>query len=181
MELRYNKKTMLQLSGVLINRPILSLRTGTTVGTALQPIINPNNLKIEGFYCEDRFNKKKSCILLYQDIRDVMKQGLVVNDHDALTDPEEVVRLQEIMKLQFELIGKPVVTDSKSKLGKVSDFATEIETMYIQKIYVNQPLHKSFIGGSLSVDRSQIIEITSRRIIINDPAQPTVARAAATA
>jgi uncharacterized protein YrrD len=172
---------MLQLSGALINRPILSLRTGTTVGTALQPIINPNNLKIEGFYCEDRFDKKKQRVLLYQDIRDVMKQGIVVNDHDALSDPEELVRLQEIMKLQFNLIGKPVVTDSKSKLGKVSDFATEIETMYIQKIYVSQPLRKSFIGGSLSVDRSQIVEITSRRIIINDPIQPKTAQAAAAA
>ena len=174
-------KCMLQLSGALINRPILSLRTGTAVGTALQPIINPNNLKIEAFHCIDRFNKKNQLVLLYQDIRDVMKQGIVVNDHDALTDPEELVRLQEVMKLGFELIGKPVVTESKDKLGKVNDFAVEIETMYVQKLYVAQSLRKSFMGGSLSVDRSQIIEITNRKIIIQDIVQPTPARAAATA
>src|SRR5579864_7400151 len=107
---------MLQLSGSLINRPVLSLRTGTVVATILAPIINPNNLKIEGFYCQDRFQKTR-LVLLYQDIRDVLPQGLVVNDHDVLSEPEELVRLHDIMKLQFELIGKPVVTVSKDKIG----------------------------------------------------------------
>lgn len=170
---------MLQLSASLIDRPILSLRTGTAVGTAKRPIINPNNLKIEAFYCEDRFDKKKNLVLLYQDIRDVMTQGIVVNDHEVLTDPEDLIRLQEVMKLDFELIGKPVVTEDKTKLGKVNDFATEIETMYIQKLYVAQPLIKNLAGGSLSVDRSQIIEITNRKIIIQDIVQATPVRAPA--
>lgn len=172
---------MLQLSGALLNRPILSLRTNAQVGTALQPIINPNNLKIEGFYCEDKFNKKKQSVLLYQDIRDVMAQGIIVNDHDALSDPSELVRLQDIMKLNFALIGKPVVTVSKTKIGKVNDFATEVETMYIQKLYIGQGLIKNLTGGSLSVDRSQIVEITNNRVIINDLVQPTPLKAPATA
>jgi sporulation protein YlmC with PRC-barrel domain len=158
---------MLQLSQSLINRPVLSLRTGTTVATTISTIINPNNLKIEGLYCLDRFEKTR-LVLLYQDIRDVLPQGLVVNDHDVLSEPEELVRLDDVMKLQFELIGKPVITVSKEKLGKVNDYATEVETMYIQKLYVGQNLLKSFTGGNLSVDRSQIVEITARRIIIND-------------
>lgn len=181
MRLRYNSRSMLQLSGALINRPVLSLRTGTAVGTAERPIINPNNLKIEGFYCTDRFDKKGHRILLYQDVRDVMKQGLVVDDHEAMTDPDELVRLQDVMKINFDLIGKPVVTESKERIGKVSDFATEVETMYIQKLYVAQPLRKSLTGGSLSVDRSQIIEITNRRIVIQDLVQPTPASATAAA
>ncbi len=45
----------------------------------------------------------------------------------------------------------------------MNDYATEVETMYIQKLYVGQSLLKSFAGGSLSVDRSQIVEITNRR------------------
>lgn len=172
---------MLQLSKALINRPILSLRTGGEIGTTTNPIINPNNLKIEGFYCVDKFDKKLVRVLLYQDIRDLMPQGFVVNDHDALTDPRELVRLEDVMKIKFNLIGKPVVTVSKSKIGKVNDFATEIETMFIQKIYVSQALLKNLSAGSLSVDRSQITEITNNRIIINDLLQPSPARVAATA
>ncbi len=166
---------MLQLSQSFLNRPVLSLRTGTTIGTTTTPLINPNNLKIEGLYCEDRLSKKLA-ILLYQDIRDFLPQGIVVNDHDALSDPHELVRLEKILKMKFELVGKPVVTVSKEKVGKVTDYAAEIETMYIQKLYVGQNIFKSLTGGSLSIDRSQIYEITSKKVIINDLVQATPVR-----
>ncbi len=171
---------MLQLSQSLINRPVLSLRTGTAVATTLSPIINPNNLKIEGLYCQDRFSKAR-LVLLYQDIRDMLPNGIVVNDHEALTEPKELVRLKDIMEIAFELIGKPVVTVSKDRVGKVTDYATEIETMYIQKLYASQPILKNLTGGSLSIDRSQIVEITSHRIIIGDLQKTVPVGAAATA
>jgi sporulation protein YlmC with PRC-barrel domain len=150
-----------------LNKDVLSLRTGTPVATITGPIINPNNLKVEGFYCQDRFDKR-DLVLLYQDIRDVMPQGYVVNDHDVLVEPDELVRLKDVLELNFELIGKHVVTTSKEKVGKVSDFATETETMFVQKIYVTQSILKSITGGSLSIDRTQINEITPKRIIINE-------------
>ena len=158
---------MLQLSTALLNKSVLSLRTGAPIATITSPIFNPNNLKIEGFYCEDRFDKKE-LILLFQDIRDIMPNGYVVNDHDVLSEANELVRLKDVLELRYDLIGKQVETLSKEKVGKVSDFATEMETMYVQKIYVSQSILKSLTGGSLSIDRSQINEITPRRIIINE-------------
>lgn len=162
---------MLQLSGALTGRQILSLRTGGVVAVASEPIINPANLKIEGWYCQDRFSKEH-LILLSQDVREIIKQGFVVNDHEVLTHPEELVRLQKVLKYRFDLLGKAVVSDKKRRLGKVSDYAVEVETFYIQKMYVAQPFFKSITSGTLSVDRSQIVEITSKRIVIRDPLQP---------
>jgi len=167
---------MLQLSDSLLNKPIMSLRTGQQVGTTLEPIINPNNLKIEGFYCSDRFSKQE-LVLLYQDIRDIIAQGFVVDDHEALTSPEELVRLKAVLSIDFKLIGKPVVTVSKERVGKVSDYATELETMYIQKIYISQSMLKSLTGGNLGVDRNQINEITDKKIIINELLKGTPAAA----
>jgi hypothetical protein len=77
-------------------------------------------------------------VLLYQDIRDIMPNGYVVNDHDVLVEPTELVRLKSVIDLNFDIMGKHVVTISKQRVGKVSDYATETETMYIQKIYVAQ-------------------------------------------
>lgn len=158
---------MLQLSGSLLNKSVLSLRTGAPIATITGAIINPDNLKIEGFYCQDRFSKKQ-LVLLYQDIRDMLPQGYVVNDHDALVEPEDLIRLKKVMELEFSLIGKTVVTTDKKRVGKVNDYAAETETMFIQKIYVAQSIVKSLTGGSLSIDRSNINEITPRRIIINE-------------
>lgn len=158
---------MLQLSAALLNRPVLSLRSGGVIATTTSPIVNPDNLKIEGLYCFDT-RSDKTLVLLYQDIRDSITQGFIVDDYDVLTEPEELVRLHKIMKVGFDPIGKQVVTMSKEKVGKVSDYATEMETMYIQKIYVSQSLLKSFTGGSLGIDRNQINEITSKKIIVQD-------------
>jgi sporulation protein YlmC with PRC-barrel domain len=168
---------MLQLSGMLINRPVLSLRTGTQVATTVAPIINPNNLKIEGFYCQD--SQRKQLILVEQDVRDVMPQGLVVNDYDVLTEPQELVRLQDLMQLNFDLLGKPVVTSNKQKLGKVGDYAVEVQSMFIQKLYVTQSLFKSISGGNLGVDRTQVVEITDKKIIISDLEKKVPAHAVA--
>ncbi len=171
---------MLQLSTSLINKSVMSLRTGTEIAHVVGPIINPNNLKIEGFFCQDRFSKD-FLVLLYQDIRDVVPQGYVVNDHDVLVNPDELIRLKDTIKLHFELIGKQVVTIGKQKIGKVTDYAAETETMYIQKVYVSQSIIKSFTGGSLSIDRTQITEITPSQVIINEILKGEPAMSAAVA
>ncbi len=150
-----------------MKKSVLSLRTGAPIATISSPIINPDNLKIEGFYCQDRFDKRQ-LVLLYQDIRDILANGYVVNDHDVLVEPDDLVRLKKVIELDFELIGKQVVTVDKEKVGKVSDYATETSTMFVQKIYVAQSILKNLTSASLSIDRTQINEITPKRIIINE-------------
>lgn len=170
---------MLQLSKTILDRAVLSLRTGTPVASIEAAIINPNNLKIEGFYCKDSLDKKKQLILLVQDIRDILPQGYVINDHSVLSEPEELVRLKSVLEFNFELIGKLVVTTDKQRVGKVNDYAVDTQSMYIQKLYAGQPLLKNFTGGSLSIDRSQINEVTPKRIIINELLKKTPAAAVA--
>lgn len=158
---------MLQLSATLLNKSVLSLRAGTVIAQITEPIINTDKLKIEGFFCHDRFNKQE-LILLSQDIRDMTSNGYIVNDHDVLSEPDDLVRLQEVIETRYSLIGKRVVTVSGEKVGKVSDYSTEMETMYIQKIYVSRSILKSLSGSSLGIERSQIQEVTDKKIIIND-------------
>jgi uncharacterized protein YrrD len=162
---------MLQLSASLLDRSVVSLRTSGEIATIESVIINPNNLKIEGFYCNDKFSRKR-LILLAQDIRDNIKQGIIVNDHDVLTEPEELIRLKSVLELEFDVMGKPVETVSKQKIGKINDFAVDDQTLYIQKLYVGPSIIKSLTSGQLSVDRNQIVEITNRRIVIKDLEKP---------
>jgi sporulation protein YlmC with PRC-barrel domain len=167
LALAYNEVAMLQLSSNITEVPVMSLRTGGKIATAEAPIINPNNLKIEGWYCQDHFSKQP-LVLLAQDVRDFVPQGLAVNDHEVLSDPHELVRLKDILELEFTLLGKPVVTNHRRRLGKVSDYAIDTKTMLIQKLYVTRPVYKSLTSGQLSIDRTQIVEITNRRVIVKD-------------
>ncbi len=163
---------MLKLSATLLDQQIISLRTGGAVATSESAIINPNNLKIEGFYVVDQFSKQR-LILLTQDIRDITAQGLLIDDHSVLTEPDELIRLQQIIEINFTLIHKPVQTVKKEKVGKINDFAADSQTMYIQKMYVGQSLLKSFTTGQLSIDRSEIVEVTNKRVVIKELQKPT--------
>ena len=154
----------------------MSLRSGGRIATAHQPLFNPDNLKIIGFHSTDSFSGER-LILLTQDIRDHIDKGFVVDDIDTLADPEDLIRLKELLEIDFTLVGKPVLTDARKKIGKVNDYAVDSTSFYIQKLYVTQSLIKNFAQGELSVDRKQILEVTDKNIVIKDPQQLTKVKA----
>lgn len=158
---------MLTLIKQYIGLPILSLRTGGVIATIEEPIINPNNLRIEAWYVSDRF-ENGVLVLLREDIRDIIEKGVVVDDHEVLAEPEDLLRLEETMAIRFNPIGKDVVTDTKQKLGRVYDYAIEDKSFYIKKLYTSQRFIKSVMGTDSSIDRTQIIEITNKTIVVRD-------------
>jgi sporulation protein YlmC with PRC-barrel domain len=167
---------MLMLSNTLHNRPIMSLRSGAQIGVAVQPIINPHNLKILGWWCSSNA-QPGDLVLLSDDIRENMPTGLAINDETDLCAPSDLVRHKDILQIHFQLIDKTVKTKS-SKLGKVSDFSYD-DSMFVQKLYVEKPLVKVFSANdTLLIDRNQILEVTDDYILV-DEADSKVSRAKA--
>jgi sporulation protein YlmC with PRC-barrel domain len=167
---------MLVLNSILQNVPIKSLRNGYALGKTIDFIINPANLKIEALKCNIT-NSKPELFLLNQDIRDMTNNTILVNDYEVLSDANDLVRLKGLIDLGFSIIGKPVITKSKQRIGKVKEFAVDNTSYYIQKLYINQPLYKNLYGNQLVIDRNQIIEVTNSKIIIKDILQPTKSKA----
>lgn len=162
---------MLTLGQALLNKKVLSLRNSAPIGLIVGMLIDPNNLKIEGWFAKDSFNKDTR-VLLSKEIRDIIPQGFVVDDDNALSIPHDLVRLQPILQLNFTLIDKPVLTEDKHRLGKVTDFAFDRDSYFIQKIYASQSVLKSFSGATLPIDRTQIVEVTNRKIVVKDATVP---------
>lgn len=159
---------MLLLSARLHNIPLLSVRTGARIGTVLAPIINPNNLHIDAFWCET-VHSKSNVILLDMDIREFSMKGIIIDDHLGLSDPEDLVRLKTVLEIDYNLIGKSTMA-SKRKLGKVSDYAIDTASLFIQKIYVQPPVWKSGLDGNkLTFDRISVIEVTDTHIVVSGP------------
>lgn len=153
---------MLKLSKSLFSLPVLSLRSGGPMAIAEEPIINPHNLKIVGWRCTVG---DKEQVLLIEDVREIIPEGIAVNDDADLSSPEDLVRHKEILDIRFELINKPVRT-KRQKLGKVSDFSYN-DGYFVQKLYVARPLHKVFSSDdTLIIDRNQIIEVTDHYILV---------------
>lgn len=156
---------MLKLSGTLLNLPVMSLRTGTQIAIANMPIINPNNLKIVGWWCSEPGGKRS--ILLAEDVREAMPTGLAVNNEESLSDQADLIRHKEILNINFDLINKLVKT-KRSKIGKVSDYSYN-DGLFIQKLYVSRPLHKVFSSEDTAIiDRQQILEVSDHYILVRD-------------
>lgn len=158
---------MLQLSSIYYNQKILSLRSGGPVGHATCPLIDPDNLKIEGWYAS-AIGSKKPMILPVMEVRDIIPKGIVVNDHTSLTNIEDLIRQKRIIDLSFELIGKTVKNEDKKRIGKVQDYSVDDESMFIKKLYINQNIFKNLTAQQLVIDRSQVIEITDNEIIVKN-------------
>lgn len=171
-------KDMLKLSEAITNIPVLSLRAGSPVGTATELIINPNNLKIEGWYVLDGFSGKR-LVLVSTDVRELSSRGIIINDHEVLSEVDELIRLKPIIEIGFDVIGKQVESQNGKKYGKVTDFAAETESLIIKKLYAAQPIIRNLAGGNTSIDRTQIVEITNAKIIIEDPTEKAGERAVA--
>lgn len=155
---------MLRLSSSLLNRPVMSLRVGSQIGVAVSPIINPHNLKILGWWCDTPDGRQ---VLLAEELRDTIPDGLAVDDEEALSDPADLVRHKEILDIDFELLEKPVRT-KRQKLGRVSDYSYN-DGLFVQKLYVARPLRKVFSAeDTLIIDREQIIEVTDKYIMVRD-------------
>ena len=173
---------MLITSSIYYNRNILSLRSGGPIGYAYSPIINPDSLKIEGWYAS-LHGSKDQMILPISEVRDIIGKGIVVDDHMSITHVEDLVRLKKVIELRFEAIGKYVYTERKKKLGKVADYAVDNDSMFIQKLYLNQSFFKGLMSQQLIIDRLQIVQINNKGIIVKENTQRirSTERAAATA
>jgi uncharacterized protein YrrD len=163
---------MLKLADTLTNLPIFSLRTGHEVGIALRPLLNPKNLKVEAWFASSRFEGGLT-LLPVSEVREFGTQGIAVNDREAITPAEDLVRLTPLIKLDFQLIGKKVFTENRELLGKVNDYATDVGSFFVQRLYVTPTLLKKLTGSQKTISRLQIVEITDKKIIVKDATVPS--------
>jgi hypothetical protein len=142
----------------------MSLRTGSQIAVAEAPIINPHNLKILGWWCNGPDGKQ---VLLADEVRDFVPEGIAVNNEEALSDPGDLVRHREVLDINFELMDKLVRT-KRQKIGRVNDYSYN-DGLFVQKLYVARPLRKVFNAeDTLIIDREQIIEVTDKYIMVRD-------------
>lgn len=154
--------TQSQLSSI----PILSLHTGEVLSYTAQPIIDPRQLKIVAFYCSGPAISG-SAVLHVSDIREFSNMGFIIDSVDNLMDlSEDLVRLQEVINLNFNLVGKQVRDTHKKKLGAVQGYSIDDRSFYIIKLNVKQTFWQSLIHSGLLIDRTQITEITPDHITV---------------
>lgn len=157
---------MLVLSTQLQNIQFMSLQNGGSLGIASEPIIDPRKLQVVAYHIAGPRIQKPS-VVHTSDIREFGPLGFIVDGADSVMDlDEDLVRLQEVIKFNFSLIGKPVFDEQKKKLGKVLEYTLETDGFFVQKLHLSQSVIKNIKASNLIIHRSQIVEINDRKIVV---------------
>ncbi len=153
----------------LSSAKVLSLHVGGAIATVKRIVIDPNNLKIIALEVGGPLIRGDvGNILDVTDIREVSNIGLIIDSTDDLMQQEDVIKIDKIMQLGFNLVGLKVKTKKGSKLGKVTDFVLDTETFTIHQIIVHRPAAKALIDPELTISRSEIVEINDFEVIVKD-------------
>ena len=160
---------MLIDSSQLINYPVLSLHMAGMIAKTNEIIVDPNDLKIIAFRLYGPEVRKKSGeYLRTENIREFSGLGMVVDSDDDFVNPDDVIKLSEVLDLNFSLVGKKVVSKNGSNLGRVDGFVVNTDGFYVHQLKVKRPLIKSFVDPELLVPKKEIYKITDTKIIVKD-------------
>lgn len=151
-----------------IDAPLISLQMEAEVARTAQPIVDPRKLIVVGFYTESHRHEPQH-VIHTSDIREVSHLGLIIDSSEDIMPLDDLVRLQQVIDFNFELMGIPVVDDRGKKYGKVSDYSVDPNSFYIQQLFTQQSFLKSLSSLSQIIHRSQIISVTNERITIKSP------------
>lgn len=169
---------MLVMNSRIIGAPILSVQAGGPIATIKSAIIDPNDLKILGFHLEGPLvNRAKARILDVRSIREYSQLGMVIDNIEELVAPDDVIKIQNVLELNFDLINLKVRTKKGTKLGHIIDYTLTSEDFIVQQIIVRRPLVKSLVDPELTISRKEIVEITDYEVIIKDEEKILKARA----
>lgn len=162
---------MLLLGSTLIGTRIMGLQTGTQLAVTKAPIIDPANLQIVAYEVNGPLLVERPSFIRMADIRELSDVGMIIDSSDEFIGLSDVISIERIHKLKFNLIGLSVTDQSGRRLGKVKDYSLDSNTFIIQQLNVARGALKSLSDTELLIHRSQIIEINDKSIIVRTTAR----------
>lgn len=157
---------MLISQAQLIDKPVMSLQTGKELARTGVAVINPHNLSIIAYKVAGPLLDHSPSYLRVADIREIGTLGFIIDSSDEFLEEDDVINDKSIYEMNFNLIGSHVIDENKNKVGKVNDYAIDIDSFVIQQLIIKRPLLKSLNNDELLVHRSQVVEVSDDVIVI---------------
>lgn len=160
---------MLLIGSRLIGTPVMSLQTGTKLGTLSQAIIDPATLGVVAYELDGPLLTERPAFLRTADIREYSKIGMIIDSADEIIGNDDIIKQKHLFEQRFTPVGMQVIDDRGQKLGKVEDYTLDTLPFVIQQLSVKHGFFKSLSDTGKLIHRSQIIEINDTAIIVKSP------------
>ncbi len=157
---------MIQKFNKIVGKPVVSSENGTLLAMIQDIIIHPDTGKIEGFWVKPLTLPIKNGILQSDAILD-WKKNVYIRDNREIAEPDEIIKISEILLRETYFIGNLVKNESDEILGKVVDIDFDSKKLYLKNLYIE----KSFLGFSRNqriISYDSIIKVMPEYILVKD-------------
>ncbi|MBP5647953.1 hypothetical protein J6X04_01530 [Candidatus Saccharibacteria bacterium] len=169
---------MLVINSRLLGTPVLSVQAGGPIANVASAVVDPNELKIIAFRLEGPLvNRGDANLLDVRSIREYSNFGMVIDNIDELIADDDVIKIANVLELNFDLLGLKVKTKKGTKLGHITDFSVTSEDFIVQQIIVKRPIVKAIVDPELTISRKEIVEVNDYEVIVKDEEKVLKARA----
>ncbi len=163
----------------LVNYPILSLHMTGMIAKTSELVVDPNDLKVIAFKLYGpEVGRNSGDYLKTDDVREFSSLGMVVDSDDDFVEANEVIKLKEVLDLNFSLVGMRVESKKGSNLGKVESYTVNPDGFYVEQLVVRRPFLKSFMDSELIISKNEVVKITDDKIVVKDEESKIRERAA---
>lgn len=158
---------MLILSSRLQNTPVMALQTGSQLAVAGEPLIDPRNLQIVAYHLDANTYSDEKMLLRIAEIRELSRLGFIVDSGEDFILETDVIKIKEILDLDFHLLGIKVEDKNGKNIGKVVDFTINLANFGIHQLIVKRGVFFRISDTELTIPVQKILKITDQKIIID--------------
>lgn len=158
---------MLILGSNLENTPIMALQTGSQLAITGEPIIDPTQLKIVAYRTERNMYSDEELLIRIADIRELSRLGFIIDSGEDFINPTDVIKIEEIIKLDFHLNGIKVVDKNGKFIGKVFDYTLNLLDFTINQLIVKPSFFQRIQNSELTISCAKIFSIDNEKITID--------------
>ena len=150
----------------LLNIPIVEMSTGKELGKVYDLIIDDQTGKIEGFWVSSGLMSGSDKMVSINDVAD-WKIKIYIDDPDSIIEPDEIVKIKEILERNIYIYLNKVKTISEKKLGKVIDIFFDPISNQIIQIQIAKNIF-GFKYQKRLIPFSEIYKITKKAVILKN-------------
>jgi len=157
---------MIRQYSKIIGTHVLSHAEGDRLATVEDLIIHPDTGKVEGFWVKPMTLPLSHAVLPWEGVV-AWKRNLYVKNDQSFAEPEEVIRIADILLKKTYFVGNKVKTESGMPLGKVFDLDFDDRKMFLRYLFVRKSL-SLFRPTIRFIPYDSIIQVLPEVIVVKD-------------
>jgi sporulation protein YlmC with PRC-barrel domain len=158
---------LLKLHSQLVGLSLMGLREGREAGRIHDVVIEPDTGRLLAYVVGSGL-LQGTRIIAASDVREVSPDLAIIDGADDITTPDEIIKVQSILRDGYRLQGARVVSESGQRRGRVADYAVDVVTHSLERLNVRQTVPPK----ELIIPRAEIVRIEPRRVVVKEELAP---------